>query len=177
MNPIARTPSETRDYLRRVLEMNPLEASEKIVRSRANFLGFETSIDPEGQETHEDLQGRRENAIRDLKTVRQRFWNLKTSHLQTILDELDVESFPDLSHAVDRLNVLVQHRSRLLGFDKHKRCDADFYSCLKKILVRSSRDTAALRDKTILGRAMTAAASGSVFTLELNIQTTLVLST
>ena len=38
-------------------------------------------------------------------------------------------------------------------------------------------DTAALRDKTILGRAMTAAASGSVFTLELNIQTTLVLST
>lgn len=38
-------------------------------------------------------------------------------------------------------------------------------------------DTAALRDKTILGRALTTAASGSVFTMELDIQTTLVLST
>lgn len=40
-----------------------------------------------------------------------------------------------------------------------------------------SSDGALLRDKTILGRAITAANSGSVFTLELDIQTTLVLST
>lgn len=38
-------------------------------------------------------------------------------------------------------------------------------------------DTAKLRSKVILGRAVTAAASGSVFTLEMNIQTTMVLST
>ena len=87
------TKSQKTDYLRRMLQMNPLEQSTEIVALRCQFLKVENHSENLIDDSS-SLFDRKEQTIKNLELLRKQFWVLKDEVLNQQIADIDIKKFP-----------------------------------------------------------------------------------
>lgn len=133
-------------YLQQQLALNPWDASDQIVATRARALRLKQK--PTAQPTDDTAERRQE--IRDtLEAIRDAAFTADATKLQEKLSTLEVDDFPDLHAAADRLRVILAARCNLPALTQHRDFNAHFFDCFKQVLVAPARDTAVLRERVM----------------------------
>lgn len=144
-SPIPRTDAERSEYLRKVLQLNPLQRAEEILALRNRFRGI-CSPAAERAAAERDPRELRQQAQDGLQQVREHFWKEKLSTLQQTLDALPLKDFPDLRKAGQRLKVMAQHRQDFPALAEEPGFDPNLFGRLKQILVLPPRDAGPLKE-------------------------------
>lgn len=137
------------DYMVRLLQMNPIQEGEEIVRARVKALGLAKPTDAAQSAPVEVQQADRRKVLAELEAVRTQFWSMPIEELKTKLSALDSQGFGDLDVAIGRLRVVASRRAQFPELAGKRGFDGDFFSALKEVLIRSPRDTAVLREKVL----------------------------
>ncbi|MCC7474275.1 MAG: hypothetical protein IT425_02670, partial [Pirellulales bacterium] len=141
------------DYMVRLLEMNPVHQCEEIIQARNEVLGKvrETQLSASAASTKspEELQTDRRHLLQELEGLRAEFWTLPLEELHRRLGKLDGQGFADIESAVARLQAVAEHRPSFPALSNEEGFDGEFFSTLKEILIRSSRETAVLRERVL----------------------------
>jgi hypothetical protein len=133
----------------RLLQMSPIHQGTEIICARSEALGLAEKANATRPVPTEDVRAVRRNVLDQLESVRSRFWTMPIDELNNQLQALDSRGFVDLEAAIARLRVVAAHRDRFPAFSQRPGFDGDFFSALKEVLVRSSRDTAVLREQIL----------------------------
>lgn len=137
------------DYMIRLLQMNPIQDGEEIVRARMKALGLAKPTEAAQSAPVEVQQADRRKVLAELEAVRSQFWSMPIDELKTKLSALDSQGFGDLDVAIGRLRVVANRRAQFPELAGKRGFDGDFFSALKEVLIRSPRDTAVLREKVL----------------------------
>lgn len=133
----------------RLLQMNPIHQGQEIILARSAALGFDKNAAAAIPTPVAKTRAERRKALDDLESLRRQFWNMPLDELQQRLGTFDCQGFVDLEAAVNRLRVVTEHRGELPALSQKPGFDGEFFSALKEILIRSSRDTAVLREQVL----------------------------
>lgn len=138
------TETHETDYVRQLLQMNPVEQSTEIVTLRHNFLHPQDKL---GRTVNEEFssEDRREHAIKKIEAVRKHFWSLKERMLYQQLEEIEVSEFPDLALALSRLTKIVELRASFQRLRQHYTCFEDFHDQFCALVIASPGKTDDLR--------------------------------
>lgn len=137
------------DYMVRLLQMNPIQEGEEIVRARMKALGLAKPTEVAQSAPVEVQQADRRKVLAELEAVRSQFWSMSIDELKTKLSALDSQGFGDLDVAIGRLRVVANRRAQFPALASKRGFDGEFFSALKEVLIRSPRDTAILREKVL----------------------------
>ncbi|MCH9725801.1 MAG: hypothetical protein K0U86_12970 [Planctomycetes bacterium] len=130
------TKSQKTDYLRRMLQMNPLEQSTEIVALRCQFLKVENHSENLIDDSS-SLFDRKEQTIKNLELLRKQFWVLKDEVLNQQIADIDIKNFPDLALALNRLQTVANHKDSFRRLKEHPECFESFYEQFCKLVVTS----------------------------------------
>ncbi|WP_298865658.1 hypothetical protein [uncultured Gimesia sp.] len=138
------TESHEIDYLRRLLQMNPLEQSDDIIANRNSFLQH---VENATDSTDEDISHfeRREIIVQQIDLLRNSFWSLKEQDLMRQLNAIDTSDFPDLDLAINRLKKIATLRKSFNCLKQHPACFTRFYDQFCALVVASSKEAGDLR--------------------------------
>lgn len=145
-----RTTAETTKYLSRVLRANPLERADDIVRGRARFLGLKDRK-AEGLSAPDPGEVRESRAYvaERIDEIRERFWSMQVSHIKAAIGDLDLEPFPDLERAAERLRTVAVHRKQFPALAQERGFDSNFFECLKLVFVLPAKEAAEQRERAL----------------------------
>lgn len=149
----ANSRQRTIDYMVRLLEMNPVHQCEEIIQVRNGVLGATKakplSASAEPTKSPDQLQSDRRQLLQELEGLRAEFWTLPLEELHRRLGKLDGQGFADIESAVARLRAVAEHWPSFPALSNEEGFDGEFFSTLKEILIRSSRETAVLREQVL----------------------------
>jgi hypothetical protein len=137
MSPPTTTNRDPAEYLASVLPLNPIFQAEEILAARNRFLGRKESP-PENaiwqlQQQREELQAR-------INRLREAFWTSKPKELREALEGLQVDQFPELKLACERLAAAFRVRSEFPKIAQHSQFDPELFEKLNEIAVAAPRD-------------------------------------
>lgn len=144
-----RTSAERTQYLRRALKINPMFQAEELLLLRERY--HRTLQEPKTQTSSatasEEL---RDQNNREIQAIRDEFWQLELNSLSRRLKKLDLDKFPDLQNAADRLLMIAAHRNLLPVIAQQREFDPVLFKKLKQILVSSPRDAGSIKEDALL---------------------------
>ncbi len=138
------TASQKRKYLAKVLRMNPLTESEKIISFRATILGKSTPDKVQANDAAQ-IQHLRLSATGKIDELRKRFW---VTPQQTLLDELrqiDVSQLPDLQPTVARLQIIAQLIPQFQSLVQHPETRINLVNTIKRMIMLPPREAGAIK--------------------------------
>jgi hypothetical protein len=136
------------DYVVGLLQMNPVEQAEAILRERNCFLGIETT--PVAEPLDEvNASGRRSSLQELITALRQSFWTTPLPQLQHTLDSLDAREFPDMEVAVRRLRHLASVRQQFRQLTDHKRTCQPLLNAFMDVVVLPPREAGAAKERAL----------------------------
>ena len=139
-------------YLVQVLQRNPLEESDRIIRGRNRLLGLQTAtVKPTRLGADLDHSRKlRERALKQVEQLRQAIWTAPLENLRSGLGSIRAQQFPDIQATVERLSTVVNHRSELPSLTVHPEFDPDLFNAFKQVLASSPREVAILKERQIV---------------------------
>lgn len=146
MTPTPRTDAECTQYLVRALQINPLQNANGLLKLRRQFHGI---LEDRVHDDSQDIRAQREEASTLLDQLRENFWSMKPTELAEALAKIQVEPFPDLKSAVDRLRTLAEFRPLLAQLSRDKHFDGELFSSLKRVLILPPREAEGVRERTL----------------------------
>ena len=136
------TASQKRKYLARVLRMNPLSESEKIIAFRATILGKTAE---NKQLPDNSVQQLRQNATRKIEELRKRFWTTPQNQLLQELQSIDVSQLPDMQHSVARLQTIARLLPQFEKLAQHPQTRINLVNTIKRMIMMSPREAGSVK--------------------------------
>jgi len=139
-------------YLVQVLQRNPLEESDVIIRGRNRLLGLQRTVSQPSRvgADLEQTRQQRERSLQQVEQLRKIVWTASLEQLRTDLGAIRAQHYPDIQATVDRLSTIVAQRSQFPLLVEHPDFDADFFSTFKQVLASSPREVAILKERQIV---------------------------
>ncbi|MEZ6057215.1 MAG: hypothetical protein R3C01_10980 [Planctomycetaceae bacterium] len=132
-------------FLSRALQINPIDQAETLMQLRQTYYGWKNDR-PQAFASNDDLQERRQKVVDLIQRVREQFWKADLAKLQQGLAKLKVDDFPDLKHAVRRLQIVAQYRDRMPKLAESPDFNSEFFRAMKSVLVQSPREAVAAKE-------------------------------
>jgi hypothetical protein len=138
-------PSVTPSYLKRQLSLDPRTSAERIIALRASQFAIEPTARATKRQrlqTAEDV----ESARQAIGSIRQGFWSFPIEELQSRLDAIDLEPYPELVHVVEQLKRAASCRHEFDKLASRLGHDLKLFQCLKQAVTLPPRDVAGMRE-------------------------------
>ena len=133
-------------YLAAALPLNPVIESGRLIALRAKYLRIEQPTPATKQAEYDALLEQRQKMSVHLEALRKNFWKSDIGKIRKSLQSLELDRFPDLRIARDRLRTLAEHRPEFARLAEQGIDDPDFFRSLRLILVAAPRKAATERD-------------------------------
>ena len=121
------TDSRETDYVRRLLQMNPLEQPLEILTLRRCFLKPQTGDRPV-MDPSLSIYERKEQTLKNMDALRKCLWNLDDESLHEQVEAIDISELPDLAISYSRLKAVTDHRDSFRRLRKHRHCFPEFFN-------------------------------------------------
>jgi hypothetical protein len=138
----------TINYLARLLQMNPVQQADEIIRARNRALRRDVGPAAASGDAAQ-VRDRRRKLLEQIEEIRSAFWTMPPAELAAALNRVDVSTAPDVEAAVARLRVVAQERAKLPALSEMAGFDGDFFSKLKHVLIDSPRDVSVLKEQIL----------------------------
>lgn len=110
MTRLTLTEAEARDYVTRMLRMNPLFDPAGVLALRRATLGLKAAVGDGPSAARLVTPGERAAVVASIDRPRRDFWKLPIDQLQASLGAVDVKRLPDLRPLLDRLRAVASCR-------------------------------------------------------------------
>jgi hypothetical protein len=137
------------DQMVRLLRMNPIHQGTEIIDARREALGLAKEAKATRSTPAEDVRALRRKVLDQLESLRSQFWAMPIDDLNKQLNALDNQGFVDLEASIARLRIVAAYRDQFPLLGGKPGFDSDFFFVLKKVLIRSPRDTAEVREQIL----------------------------
>lgn len=137
------TASQKRKYLARVLRMNPLVESEKIIEFRATLLGIAKPKDVVNDAA--ELQKSRAIATQKIEELRKRFWVTPQISLIEELKQIEVGQLPDLQPTVSRLLTIAELIPLFQKLAQHPDTRINLVNTIKRLIMLPPKEAGAIK--------------------------------
>lgn len=136
-----------RSYLIAQLQRDPAQHAPAIMRARTR----ELKLDKEkGSAVDVAVQRKRWNKAKEsLDALRKRIWTAPLAELEQELTKLPTARFPDVTHAAERLRIVLANRDKLPALTQHKDFWVDFFNVFKEVLVAPPQEVGVLRERCV----------------------------
>lgn len=131
------------EYLKRLLDLNPLEQTQMIIATRRQFL-HNQSESPQAA-VQSDEPEMKNGLLNQIEQIRTQFWSLDKAELEQQLQTIDVSEFPELAVAVARMKRVASHRQSFERLKQHPFCFPEFYQQFTTLVLAPSRRAGELR--------------------------------
>lgn len=138
------TKSRETEYVRQLLQMNPLEQSTEIIAKRRDFLLPQDRVSHIVNE-HDSFDERKEQVIKNINALRKCLWSLDSKALSQQIEAINVSEFPDLVISVTRLKAIADCRDSFRRLQKHPDCVTQFFNLFCDLVVASPQKASRLR--------------------------------
>ncbi|MCA9059931.1 MAG: hypothetical protein KDA85_15595 [Planctomycetaceae bacterium] len=135
-------------YLKAALRQNPVFESARILNLRDRYLGNARTGTTAPIEKP-DLTELRAEIEQQIQQLRATFWSTDLTELRSQLSSVPVSSFPDLQHAVRRLQVVAAHRHLFPQLAEIGAASPDVFRAFREILVAPPFEAAAARQRAL----------------------------
>lgn len=140
-----RSAKQNRQYLEKVLALNPVAAAQQMVELRWQFCGFHSRT-TKGSAA-DDLGERRKWNRKQLELIRAEFWLMDSAKVHQALDELIVDDLPELKIGVDRLKQLTHCRRDMDALARNKKRDINLYNTFRRLVMLSPRKAGRVKEE------------------------------
>lgn len=121
------TDSRETEYVKRLLQMNPLEQPLEILTLRRDFLKPQDDRRPV-VDASLSIYERKEQTLKNMEALRKYLWNLDDESLREQVEAIDISEFPDLAISYARLKAVADHRDSFRQLRKHRHCFPEFFN-------------------------------------------------
>lgn len=138
--------SHQSEYLRNLLDMNPVDHAREILSARKQFLDREHPDASHAGQTGSSTE-RRAQILQQIEGLRKALWTMEKQELQAQLTAIDVSEFPDLGVSVSRLQRIIVLRKAFQRLEQHPACFPEFYEKFCRLVVAPPREAGLLRSQ------------------------------
>jgi|GEM_PF-2949461 len=137
--------SNAREYVCRLLQLNPLEQAEEVLAHRQNFLEPGSASRLYLDERELNFNERKQQLKSEMQALRNNFWQFDDRLLQKQLNALEVDEFPNLGFALNRLKKVAALRDSFQRLKHHPACFEAFYDQFCQLVIAPPEEADALR--------------------------------
>lgn len=127
----------SKEYLNKLLSLDPLYSSAEIVALRNERIGRATASRAERIDQNEIADSRRQIES-SLQTLRAKFWSSSEAEIEAQLASFDLSLLPDLRGDISRLRSTNGLRDKFQLLADHRHADSELVSTLAEIVVLPS---------------------------------------
>ncbi|QDT88447.1 hypothetical protein [Gimesia algae] len=121
------TDSRETEYVKQLLQMNPLEQPLEILSLRHDFLKPQTGGRPIVDASLSIFE-RKEQTLKNMEALRKCLWKLDDESLRAQVEAIDISEFPDLAISYSRLKAAADHRDSFRQLRQHRHCFPEFFN-------------------------------------------------
>ncbi|MCA9065372.1 MAG: hypothetical protein KDA96_20025 [Planctomycetaceae bacterium] len=138
----------TARYLTAALRLNPMFEAPQILNLRDRYLGKAVSRTA-SVVSKPDLSEQRAMIAKQLEKLRSEFWTTDLNELRQRLSDIQASAFPDLMHAIRRLQTVAAHRHLFPQLAEKGAAALRVFNAFREILVAPPFAAAEIRQKTM----------------------------
>ena len=139
------TASQKRKHLAKVLRLNPVHQSARIIQLRNQLLG--KTPDPASNAVgQQKIAGLRKRAQNQIEQIRFQMWQQHPRQLAEMLQAIDIRQLPELKSAASRLRLVIQNHRSFTELSRHPDQHINLTNTLKRIVMLPPRDSGALKE-------------------------------
>lgn len=137
------TASQKRKYLARVLRLNPVHQSTKIIQLRNQLLGKTPAVEAFDQEK---IAARRDRAVQQIEEIRNQMWRQHPKRLTEMLGSIDIRQLPELKSAIEKLRLVIRNHAAITKLTRHPDQHINLTNTLKRVVMLPPRDSGSVKE-------------------------------